>query len=148
MKLIKKFLITTVAAMPVFLCSCPGESCVDEHEPKGYVVKMKNDYSDNVLASMFIYKEDTNYCCTTVKGHTIKITEDFYKFNCRSFDIAAYTSIKSEEWDKSLSDSLSKYVIDTDPFEEVYAYYKIDYSNEDLKRIINNKEFNKFKREK
>lgn len=146
MKLIKKFLITAVAAMPVFLCSCPGDSCVDEHDPRGYVVKMKNDYTDKVLARMSVYKEDTSYCCVTVKEHTLKITEDYYKLRSHPYDMVVYTSINSEEWDNSLLDSLSKYVIDTNPFEEVYAFYKVDYSSEELKKIINNGELNKLER--
>ena len=60
--------------------------------------------------------------------------------------MVVYTSIYSEEWDNSLLDSLSKYVIDTNPFEEVYAFYKVDYSSEELKKIINNGELNKLER--
>lgn len=132
--------------MAVFLCSCPRESCVDEHEPKGYVVKMENDYSGKVMARMFIYDNDTSYCCVTTKGHTIKIVDDYYRLKFHSYDIATYTSINSEEWDDSLLDSISKYVIDTNPFEEVYAFYKEDYSNDNLKKIISNKELYKFER--
>jgi hypothetical protein len=148
MKLIKKFLITAVAAMPVFLCSCPGDSCVDEHDPKGYVVKMKNDYTDKVMVYMFInaVENDTTYCCASVRKHTVNIISDYYDLHSHPSEAVAYTSIDSKDWNIEMMDSIAKYVIDTNPFEEVYAYYKKSYSLDELKKIIENNELNKFER--
>ena len=75
--LVQKLTVTAVAVMPVFLCGCPGASYVDnDPSPKGYIVKMKNDYSDKVMATMFIssVNRDTSFCCASTKNHTIKIT--------------------------------------------------------------------------
>lgn len=140
-------MFAAITAMPIVLCSCP-DSCVDENEPKGFVVKMRNDYSDKVLVRMSIssYDGDTTYCCVSVKDHTINITSDFYDLHCQPYMSAAYTSINSDEWEESMLDSISQYVIDTNPFDEVYAYFKKSYSIEELKKIIENKELNKFER--
>ena len=116
----KKLVIAIVAAMPLFLCGCPGDNCVDEHDPKGYVVKMKNDYTNRVIVTMFVNSSnDTSYCCASLRNHTIKITGDYYKLNSALYYDVAYTSIMAEDWNDFFSDSLSKYIADTDPFEEV-----------------------------
>lgn len=142
----KKLVIAIVAAMPLFLCGCPGDNCVDEHDPKGYVVKMGNDYTDKVLVRMFVHNEgDTSFCCASITGHTIKIVDDYYSLNCYPYYIAAYASINSDNWDESLLDSISKYVIDTDPFEEVYVCHH-DYDLDALKAIIENNSLNKLER--
>ena len=146
MKIIKKFLITAVAAMPVFLCSCPGDSCVDKHDPKGFVAKMKNDYTDKVLVLMYIDSNgDTSFCCASKKGHTLKVKDDYYILHCHSYDNAVYTSINAGEWDDELLDSLSKYVIDTNPFVELYAYYN-NYDMDAIEAIIDNNTLNKLER--
>lgn len=44
-----------LVSMPLVMCSCPGDNCVEENEPSGYVVKMKNDYTDKVIVRMFVY---------------------------------------------------------------------------------------------
>lgn len=146
MKIIKKFLITAVAAMPVFLCSCPGDSCVDEHEPKGYVVKMKNDYTDRVIATMFVNTDnDTSYCCVSLNNHTVKIQGDYYKLNSARYNDVAYTSITANEWNNTFLDSLKTYIIDTNPFEEVYIFYH-NYDMDALKSIIKTNSLNKLER--
>ncbi len=146
MKIIKKFLITAVAAMPVFLCSCPGDSCVDEHQPKGFVVKMKNDYSDKVSALMCINNQnDTSYYCAMRKNHTSQIVGNYYKLTLASYDDVVYTSIDISAWKDEMLDSLSKYVIDINPFEEVYAYYQ-NYDMVALKSIVENNSLNKLEK--
>lgn len=149
MNLVQKLTVTAVAVMPVFLCGCPGASYVDnDPSPKGYVVKMKNDYSDKVFVRMSIDNyRDTSFCCPRKDGHTIKITGKYYDLYCFSYDAAAYTSINSKDWKDYMLDSISKYVIDTNPFDEVYAYYK-NYSIDELKKFIEDNNFEKFEREK
>lgn len=145
--LVQKLTVAAVAVMPIILCGCPGDNCVDENDPKGFVVKMKNDYSDKVFVRMSInsINWDTSFCCPRTDGHTLKITDEYYDLHCHPYDAAAYTSIDSEDWDESMQDSISKYVIGIHPFEEVYAYYK-SYSIEELKNIIEHNELNKFER--
>lgn len=140
-------MFAAIAALPIVMCSCP-DSCVDENEPKGFVAKMKNDYSDKVMVRMFIdsIRNDTSYCCVSKGNHTVNIIGKYYSLNHYSYDIAVYTSIKSEDWEDSMMDSISKYIVDTNPFEEVYAYYKKSYSLDELKKIIENNELNKFER--
>lgn len=147
--LVQKLIVAAVAVMPVFLCGCPGASYVDnDPSPKGYVVKMKNDYSDKVFVRMSIDNyRDTSFCCPRKDGHTIKITGKYYDLYCFSYDAAAYTSINSKDWKDYMLDSISKYVIDTNPFDEVYAYYK-NYSIDELKKFIEDNNFEKFEREK
>ena len=146
MRKMKNLMIAIVVAMPVFLCGCPGDNCVDENDPKGYVVKMKNDYTDKVLVRMFVHNEgDTSFCCASIKDHTVKIVDDYYRLNCYPYYIAAYTSINSDDWDESLLDSISKYVIDKDPFEEVYVCHH-DYDIDALKAFIENNSLNKLER--
>lgn len=139
-------MFAAIAALPIVMCSCP-DSCVDENEPKGFVAKMKNDYSDKVMATINISsKGDTSYCCISTGNHTENIIDDYYLIKSALYDDIAYTSILSKEWDDMFLDSLNKYVIDVDPFEEVYAYYKKSYSLDELKKIIENNELNKFER--
>ena len=141
-------MFAAIAALPIVMCSCP-DSCVDENEPKGFVAKMKNDYSDKVMATIFVGNNgDTIYDCVSVTNHTFHIVDDFYTIKSARYDDIAYTSILSKEWDDMFLDSLNKYVIDVDPFEEVYAYYKKSYSLDELKKIIENNELNKFERVK
>lgn len=146
-KLVQKLTVLSVAVMPVLLCGCPGASYVDnDPSPKGYVVKMKNDYSDKVFVRMSISNyRDTSFCCARTNGHTIKISDEYYDLYCFSYEAAAYTSINANDWNESMLDSISKYVIDTNPFEEVYAYYK-NYKLDELKSIIEKKDFGKFDR--
>lgn len=145
--LVQKLTVAVVAVMPVILCGCPGDNCVDENDPKGFVVKMKNDYSDKVMATMFVssVNRDTSFCCASIKNHTIKIINDYYNIKSARYEDIVYTSIQSENWDEALLDSLSNYVIGIAPFEEVYAYYK-SYNIEELKNIIEHNELNKFEK--
>ena len=148
MNLVQKLTVAAVAVMPVFLCGCPGASYVDnDPSPKGYIVKMKNDYSDKVMATMFIssVNRDTSFCCASTKNHTIKITNDFYNIKSARYEDIVYILIQSENWHETLLDSLYNYTIEITPFEEVYAYYK-NYSIEELKNIIEHNEFNKFEK--
>ena len=146
MSLMKKLVIAIVAAMPLFLCGCPGDNRVDEHDPKGYVVKMKNDYTNRVIVTMFVNSSnDTSYCCASLRNHTIKITGDYYKLNSALYYDVAYTSIMAEDWNEFFSDSLSKYIADTDPFEEVYVCHH-DYDMDALKAFIENNSLNKLER--
>ena len=147
MNLVQKLTVAAVALMPVILCGCPGDNCVEENDPKGFVVKMKNDYSDKVLVFMSIssVNRDTTFCCPSKNNHTTNIFGSYYDLHCHPYDAAAYTSINSEKWHESILDSISKYVIAIHPFEEVYAYYK-SYSIEELKNIIEHNEFNKFEK--
>lgn len=145
MKVLRKFMFAAIAALPVVLCSCP-EDCT-EHEPKGYVVRMDNDYTDKVMATINVSNHgDTSYCCVSTGNHTIKIIADYYLINSALYDDIAYTSIQSTEWKETLLDSLSMYVIDTNPFDEVYAYFKRSYRIDELRKIIKNNELNKFER--
>lgn len=147
--LVQKLTVAVVTVMPVVLCGCPGDNCVDENEPKGYVVKMKNDYSDKVMATMFVssVNRDTSFCCASTKDHTIKIINDFFNIKSATYKDIVYIPIQSENWHETMFDSLSNYTIEVAPFEEVYAYYK-SYSIEELKKIIEHNEFNKLEREK
>ena len=147
-KLVQKLTVLSVAVMPVLLCGCPGASYVDnDPSPKGYVVKMKNDYSDKVMVTMFISSanRDTSFCCASTENHTINISNDFYNIKSARYEDIVYTSIKSEKWNESLLDSLSNYIIGIAPFDEVYAYYK-NYSIEELKNIVEHNELTKFER--
>ncbi len=136
--------------MPVFLCGCPGSASFVDNDPspKGYIVKMKKNYSDKVFVRMSINNyRDTSFCCPRNDEHTIKITGEYYDLYCFSYDAVAYTSINSKDWKDYMMDSISKYVIDTNPFDEVYAYFK-NYSVDELKKFIDNNNFEKFEREK
>lgn len=146
--LVQKLTVTAVAVMPVFLCGCPGSASFVDNEPEspqGYIVRMKNDYSDKVIIRMSVNLGDTTFCCPSIKNHTTKLIGEYYKFNCFSCDGITYSSIKSNDWDNSLMDSIQKYIIDTNPFENIYAYYE-HYDDEMLKNIIGNKDFEKFER--
>ena len=35
MNFMKKLVFAIVIAMPLFLCGCPGDNCMDENDPKG-----------------------------------------------------------------------------------------------------------------
>lgn len=146
MNISKLKLLVAIVAMPIVLCSCPGHNCEEENVPKGYVVRMKNDYSGNVMVTMNLStKGDTSYCCISKNDHTKEITE--YYFNIRSavYEDIAYLSISSSEWDDKFGDSLSLYVIDTDPFDEVYAYYN-NYGIDELKEIVKKGEWYNLKK--
>ena len=147
--LVQKLTVAAVAVMPVFLCGCPGASYVDNEPegPKGYVVKMKNDYSDKVIIRMSINFGDTTFCCPSIKNHTTKLVGDYYKFNCSSYDGITYSSIKYYDWHDSLMEAIHEYIIDTNPFDVVYAYYE-SYDEDKLKSIIEKNEFGKFERKK
>lgn len=146
---ISKFkLFIAIVATLVVLCSCPGHNCEEENVPQGYVVRMKNDYSGKVMVRVFVggSGDETSYCCPSVKNHTLKITGDYYVIHSQSYDIAAYTSIDSEDWNDALIESIGEYVVDIDPYEEVYAYYGGTYSQEDLKDIIEHDKIGEFER--
>ncbi|MCQ2200191.1 MAG: hypothetical protein MJZ19_10815 [Paludibacteraceae bacterium] len=135
-----------LVSMPFVMCSCPGDNCVEENEPSGYVVKMKNDYTDKVIVRMFISSvtKDTTYCCETLQGHTINICGDYYLLHC-SYDIVAYTEICSKDWNETMMDSISNYILDTNPFSEVYACYR-KYEQNELKEIIESNSLGKLNR--
>ncbi len=143
MKLIKTFLITAVATMPVFLCSCPGGSLTNNEPeaPLGYIVKMGKDYSENVFVYMSASEIDTFYVAEKFfsdSKHINKLTNDYYQFYGALYDRIACTSIKLGEWNDSTKtkyEPISDYVIDADPFTSVYAYY-VDYTTLDLIKII------------
>lgn len=146
MKKMKNLMIAIVVAMPVFLCGCPGDNCVDENDPKGYVVKMKNDYTDMASALMYVNASgDTTYCCVLHGKRTTKITGNYYKLSSASYDDIVYLSIKLSDWDDKYLDSLYIYVIDTNPFEEVYVYHH-NYDLDALKTIIENNSLNTLER--
>ena len=156
MRLAKKIMYAAIVSMPIFMCGCPDESM-----PEGYVVKMKNDYSDNVMLVRFYksnydstYTEvksiDTSYIWPSNKGDIEKITGDYYRLLGRyghDYRNMVCTSIKHEDWNDTLKKTITEYIIDTDPFDEVYAYYE-DYGKAALLRIINQnklKDFEKLK---
>ena len=143
MKRIKKLMITAIAAMPIFLCSCPGGSLTNNEPeaPLGYVVKMEKDYSENVIVYMSASQIDTYYVAEknfSDLKHINKLTNGYYQFYGALYNRIAYTSIKLEEWNDSTKtkyEPISDYVIDADPFTSVYAYY-VDYTTLDLIKII------------
>lgn len=113
MKLYKYILILLFALL---MCSCPESNCEEEHDPKGFVVKMRNDYSDKVLVLMNVNSSgDTTYCCSHIKDHTKLLLNDYYILHCHSYKSAVYTSISSNNWDEEYMNSISNYVIDTNP---------------------------------
>ena len=148
MNISKLKLLVAIVTMPIVLCSCPGHNCEEENVPKGYVVRMKNDYSGNVMVRVFVgdLDGDTSYCCPSVKNHTLNITGEYYVIHSQSYDIAAYTSIDCEDWDDELMESIGEYIIDFNPYEEVYAYYGENYSVEELKDIVEHDKISKFER--
>ncbi|MBR6596584.1 MAG: hypothetical protein IKK68_01335 [Paludibacteraceae bacterium] len=156
MRLAKKIMYAAIASMPIFMCGCPEETF-----PEGYVVKMKKDYSDNVmLIRTYNYNYDsiryevksidTTYIWPSNKDDIERITGDYYRLlglYGQDYRNIVCTSVRHDEWSDTLMKSISDYIIDTDPFDEVYAYYE-DYGKPALLRIINQnklKEFEKLK---
>ncbi len=153
MKIIKKFLITAVAAMPVFLCSCPGGSYTNNEpeDPHGYIVKMGKDYSENVMAYMCATQNDTVYSINEYISkikHTNKLNNDYYQITGVAYNQIAYTSILLSDWDDSTIytyEPIDNYIIDANPFEEIYAYYR-NYTVSDLLEIIKKGDFSTFEK--
>ena len=149
MKLIKKLTIAIVVAMPLFFCGCPGASYVDNepNAPKGYVVQMENDYSDNVMVYMSASEVDTFFTAENLfsdSKHTTKLINDYYQINGAFYDRVAYTSIRLGEWNDSTKENyepIADYVIETNPFISVYAYYE-NYTTQNLVDIIRNGKLN------
>lgn len=132
MKVLRKFMFAAITAMPVVLCSCP-EDCT-EHEPKGYVVRMDNDYTGNVMVCMSIGKDTVYSEPIFIENHTFKLVDDYYLIYLW-YKNYAYTSIKSSEWNDTLKSVVFSSVIDSDPFKEVYGFYE-NYSNDYLIDLI------------
>ena len=138
----------SLSALSVILYGCLDEcdECLETEIPQGYVVRMKQDYSGNVMVNMYVNGDDTTFCCPSVGEHTERISEDYYNIRFHAYDLAAYLSIKSAEWNDSIDmDSVSTYLADADPYDEVYAYYS-NYNIETLKTMISNNIFNEMRR--
>lgn len=152
MRLTKKIMYLAITSLPLVMSSCPEDDC-----PNAYVVKIKKDCSGKVLVEK-MYKYD--YSGTFSNDERVdsfysyireddleRITGNYYKLDhfSREFSNIMCTSINYEDWNDSLMKSISDYVIDTDPFDEVYAYYE-DYSKHALMRIINQNKLKDFER--
>ena len=152
MRLAKRIMYLAIALMPFVMSSCP-----EEEFPNAYVVKMKENYSGQVLV---VESYKYNYGDTIPDFRSIdtvyfymrendleKITGRYYRLNSfyHEFRNIKCTSLNYEDLNDSLVKSISDYVIDTDPFDEVYAYYD-DYSLNGLMRMINQNQMKDFDR--
>ncbi|MBP5704572.1 MAG: hypothetical protein J6X12_07735 [Paludibacteraceae bacterium] len=154
MRLAKKIMYAAIVSMPIFMCGCPDESM-----PEGYVVKMKKDYSDNVmLIRTYNYNYDsiryevksidTSYVWPSNKDDIERITGDYYRLSSRyghDYRNIVCASISYDDWNDTLLKTISEYIIDKNPFEEVYAYYE-DYGKPALLRIINQNKLDDFEK--
>lgn len=154
MRLAKKIMYAAIVSMPIFMCGCP-----DEGIPEGYVVKMKKDYSDNVMlvrsynynydsSYLEVKSIDTTYNWASKKGDIERIRGDYYRLLRifgHDYRNLVCTSISYDDFNDSLMKSISDYIIDDDPFDEVYAYYE-DYGMPALLRIINQNDLTDFER--
>lgn len=154
MRLAKKIMYAAIASMPIFMCGCPEDGV-----PDGYVVKMKKDYSDSVMLVRLCMQNydssdtevksiDTSYIWPSNKGDIEKITGDYYRLSSRyvyEYRNMVCTSISHDDWNDTLMKTISEYIIDTDPFDEVYAYYE-DYGMPALLRIINQNDLTDFEK--
>ena len=64
---------------------------------------------------------------------------------CVCVCVSVYLKAKANEWNENFMDSIQRYIIDTNPFIEVYAFYE-NYDINDLKSLINKNELNKLEK--
>ena len=130
------------AFMGVMLCGCPGIQ--DDLGPVGYIVKMKTDYSQNVIAEKL---SEQSYMVKCGYGHTIPLTNNYY-YLTENYASSVYTIWSVSECNDSISNlyEIDEYILNKDPYTEVYTLW--EESRKDLIKRTDTKNFKGLTKEK